>query len=379
MGLALLGALHVAVEQHDVHAGNGGDIGNARAHEAGAEHADRLQLRGRHALRPAQPLAERADRDEQRADHRLGLRRAQDMGEMTRLDAQRRVHRHLQAFIDHLQDGAGAGIIVVGLAPVDGIGRRPGHHAGRRIDRAGGQAELVLVPGLLRVDAGLQARLGGLDQVGGRHDLVDQAHGLGAIGFQLVALQQHLQGVLGVGHARHALGAAGAREQADLHLGQADAQLRIVRGDAGMARQRDLEGAAEAHAVDGGDEGLAAGLQLAQHQRQRPALLEEGRHGRFRTLGPDIRRIGLARPLEHGEVGTGGKRVLARGDHAALDGGIGDDGIDRRVQVLAHGLVDDVHRLVLHVPGQERDAVGVDGKGEVLEVHDGNSPLRRAR
>ena len=51
MRLALFGGRHVAVEQHDRNAGLGRDIGDAGAHEAGAEHADLLEL-GFAARRP---------------------------------------------------------------------------------------------------------------------------------------------------------------------------------------------------------------------------------------------------------------------------------------------------------------------------------------
>ena len=53
--LALVGGRLVAVDQHDVEAGLHRDGGDARAHQAGAEHADLLVLLLRHALGPAAP------------------------------------------------------------------------------------------------------------------------------------------------------------------------------------------------------------------------------------------------------------------------------------------------------------------------------------
>ena len=44
IGLALVGRFLIAIDQHDVEAGARADIGDARAHEAGAEHADLAQL-----------------------------------------------------------------------------------------------------------------------------------------------------------------------------------------------------------------------------------------------------------------------------------------------------------------------------------------------
>ena len=87
-GLLLLGAgkstLRLApplvVDEHDVDAGAGRDIGDAGAHEAGAEHADLPDPGGRGSGRPARALVELLHGDEQRAHHVRRLRRAQDLG-----------------------------------------------------------------------------------------------------------------------------------------------------------------------------------------------------------------------------------------------------------------------------------------------------------
>ncbi len=47
MGVALVGGLLVAVDQHHLDAGHGGDIGDARAHHAGADHAELCARSGR--------------------------------------------------------------------------------------------------------------------------------------------------------------------------------------------------------------------------------------------------------------------------------------------------------------------------------------------
>ena len=46
-GLALVGGLLVAVDQHDLEPGGGGHLRDAGAHEAGADDADFLQARRR--------------------------------------------------------------------------------------------------------------------------------------------------------------------------------------------------------------------------------------------------------------------------------------------------------------------------------------------
>ena len=48
---------------------------------------------------------------------------------MLGLDGEREVHRQLQAFEHARQNRFRRGIIVVGLAAIDGVGRRPDHHA----------------------------------------------------------------------------------------------------------------------------------------------------------------------------------------------------------------------------------------------------------
>ena len=243
MRLALVGALLVAVDQHHVDAGLRADRGDAGAHEARAENADLLDLRLRHVRRPPRALVEILHRDEQRADHRRRLRRAQDLGEVARLHGERAVDRKLQALVHHLQDGAGGRIVVEGLAAVDRVRRRERHHPGLGIDRPARQAEALDVPRRLGLAVGLGPVLGGLDEIGGRHHGIDELHRLGAVEPELIALEQELQRVGGRHHARDALGAAGAGEQADLDLGQAErgscrCRRRCAGGRRGKARSR---------------------------------------------------------------------------------------------------------------------------------------------
>ena len=69
------------------------------------------------------------------------------------------------------------------------------------------------------------------------------------------------------------------------------------------------------------------------------------------------------------EIGAGAERLLAGGEHRALDGGVGRDLLDDRREFFHHFRVDDVHRPARHVPGDQRDAVGVDLEAEILEGH----------
>ncbi len=112
---------------------------------------------------------------------------------------------------------------------------------------------------------------------------MDQPHGLGGGGADLLALDHHLQGVAGRHEAGHALRAAGAGKQAHLDLRQPHAGSVVIGQHPVVAAQRQFERPAEAEPVDGRDPRLAAGLELAIEQRQAARALEEGLHG---GLGP---------------------------------------------------------------------------------------------
>ena len=295
--------------------------------------------------------------------------RAQDFCEIARLDLEGEIEGQQQALIHHLQDGARRRIVVVGLAPVDRVGGRKRHHAGLGIDLSAGQAEPISVPRRLGLRVLLDPVLGGLDEIGRRHDRVDQLQRLGALDAQLVALEQELQRVRRGEHARDPRGAAGAREEPDLDLGQAEPGARILRRDAVVAREHELEGAAERGAVDRGGPGLSGRLQPAVELRELAAFLEQRGRGRLRALGLAEILKHAAEAFEQREIGAAREGVLARRDDRALDGGIGGDLLDDRRELLDHLEVDDVHRAPGTVPGDERDAVAVDLELEMLEGH----------
>ena len=76
MGLALVGGLLVAIDQHDLDAGLRRDIGDAGAHEARAEHADLLQACFGTPWGRRHQLVGVLQAEEQRADHALATGRA---------------------------------------------------------------------------------------------------------------------------------------------------------------------------------------------------------------------------------------------------------------------------------------------------------------
>ncbi|MGY4448397.1 hypothetical protein ACVWZR_003057 [Bradyrhizobium sp. i1.3.1] len=232
MRLALVGTLLVAVDQDDVETGAGRDVADARTHEAGADHRDLLHLGRGYVLRAARALVQLLHRQEQAADHRGCFLRTQHRGEVARLDAQRGVDRQLQAFIDAAHDRARGRIIVVGLPAIDRVASREHHHAGLGEHRTARQLEALLVPGRDRLAATLDPVLRRLDEVACGNDGVNQIKRLGLLDRDRIALEQDRHRVLRRHQARHALRAAGAGEQADLDLGQAEARLGIFRRDA---------------------------------------------------------------------------------------------------------------------------------------------------
>ena len=117
-----------------------------------------------------------------------------------------------------------------------------------------------------------------------------------------LAADDHVQRGLDADHARQALRAAGARQEAELHLGQRD--LRARRGDAVVAAERELEAAAHADAVDRGDDRLGARLERAR-----------SRVSRFGSASA----FGVPNSLD---VGAARERLAGAGD---------DDRLDRRV------------------------------------------------
>jgi hypothetical protein len=369
MRLALVGRLLVAVDQHHVESGERSDVGDAGAHEACTNDSNGFERRCRNALGTARALVELLQGDEQGADHRRRFRRTQDFREPPRFDAQRQVHRQLQALVDDLQDGACRGVVVVGLAPIERIGGGERHHAGLGVDRPARQAEAFHVPGRLRLAMRLDPAFGMRDEFGGGHDRIDQFDRLGLRRANQIALEQKLQRITRRQHAGNALRAAGTGKQADLDLRQAQARLVAVGRHPVMTGQAELEAAAKRGAVDRRDPRLAAGLQPPIEQRQLAALLEQ--HGDRRLLAARLAHVGelAAVNLQHGEVGAGAERLLGRGHDRALDRWVARHFLHDRGKLLDDLEIDEVHRSARRVPRDRRDAIGVDVELEVDVCH----------
>ncbi len=177
-------------------------------------------------------------------------------------------------------------------------------------------------------------------------DRVDQAELRRGLGPDRRAGGDHLERLLGADDARQALRAAGAGQQAELDLGQAE--LRARHGDAVVGDERDLEPAAQRGAVDRGDDGLGAVLDrrldvVEGGAARRLAELADVGAGDEGAAGADQddrldRIVGDRRGHAAGDAvaDVGGERV----DRWRIDGQDADVAFDRQV---GHG-IDRGHR-----------------------------------
>ena len=212
---------------------------------------------------------------------------------------------------------------------------------------------------------GLHPGLGGGEELGGRDDLVDQAGGLRGGGGEHLAFEEQRRGGHRAHHPDEAGGAAGAGEDADQDLGEADPGLRIVGHEAAVAGERDLGADAGGEAGEGAGDRLAAlqGLRVGAGALDLPQQPVHG-HDAVEDAGGGVGAGGLFHAGEDVEVHAGGEVGLGAGQDDALDGGVGEGGVDGGVEVGDALVGEDVHRLAGQVPGDGGDAVGVDVGGE---------------
>ena len=155
--------------------------------------------------------------------------------------------------------------------------------------------------------------------------LVDDAEPVRLLGRDVAAGDDHVERRLRPDQPRQALRAAGAGQDADLHLGQPDPGAR--HGDPVMAGERGFEPAAQRIAVDRGDDRLVA---LVHHI----VMAAAGRRRR-RTLA------------ELPDIGPGDKAAARADQHHRLDRGVGVALVERRDDALRHAGRHRVDRRVI--------------------------------
>ncbi len=130
-------------------------------------------------------------------------------------------------------------------------------------------------------------------------ELVHQAHGVGALGVDRLAGEDQLLRDSRRHQPRQPLGTPGPRQDAELHLRQAE--LGAALGDPQIAGERELQAAAESEPVDGGHRRLFELLEPAEH------LGQPSHEGAELVGGPE--RLDLT------EVGSGREAPARPGDH----------------------------------------------------------------
>ena len=246
---AALELLLAGLDQRHRNAGIGERHRDAAAHGAGADDGDPLDIARLGPVGNAGDLGGLALGEEGVA---LRLRL------IARYQLEEAFALLLQPFVERQVDGG-----------ADRVGRgerrlQPARSLGQRRDRVGedravglGGGELAVVVAQLAQRALLRQHLAGKGlAAGGRtfDDFLDQAVLQRLRCADRIAADDHLDREFRTDHARQTLRAAGARQQAELHLGQAEPC--VFGRDAEMAGQRDLETAAERGAVDRGDDRL---------------------------------------------------------------------------------------------------------------------------
>ena len=161
---------------------------------------------------------------------------------------------------------------------------------------------------------------------------------------------------------------AGRGDEAEACLGEADTNVRGIRGDPRVARERDLQATAERRAVYRRD----------RDERESREVVEHALHRTARLLDVALR----CASSEERQVGAGDVLILlaARDDEAARSRRACRG--DRRGEVLHHAYVDRVDRIVGPIDHDLRDARGVrrhEGDGRPAASLDLDELLGRRR
>ncbi len=139
--------------------------------------------------------------------------------------------------------------------------------------------------------------------------------------------EQQVEGAGQADQARQPRGAAEAGQDAEQHLGQSDLGARLLARDPRIARQRQLDAAAQAHAVDGRDRG--------HPQRREPPV------DRVRAAHQGPHLLGVGERGDGVDVGAGDERAaLAAAQHHPAHVRVGLDRRQRRLEGGDGGLVD---------------------------------------
>ena len=215
-------------------------VRDAGAHHSGAEHGDLLRRLRVEPVRTRAAGVDRVQVEPERLDHVLRDLALGEVDEVAALDRERGVDVDVRALDRRAHDVVRCGHRGA-LELLAQVRRERRQHARqlRAGRRAAGHAVALRVPRLDGLGVRLDPRPRGVEhRLGGVGDLVDQAEPDRVRGVVSLTLQQHLhQPVRETEHAHGAHDAAGARQQAEGDLGEAELRLRVVQRDAVVARR----------------------------------------------------------------------------------------------------------------------------------------------
>lgn len=188
----------------------------------------------------------------------------------------------------------------------------------------------------------------------GGDDIVDETDFVGPLGGDGFAGEEQFERDALADEAGEALGSAVAGDDAEFDLGLAE--FGVFGGDADGAGHGHFESAAEGEAVEGGEDGLAEGFELA-----------EERLAFFRlALGGDGGEGG-----EFADVGAGDEGAVARtGEEEGADGGVLPD-FGEEVGEFGQGLGVEGVQFCRAIKSEGGDAVIVDSKKKEFGRHMG--------
>ena len=330
---------------------------HARAHHSRAHYTEAADLRLRRCDRSADELVGLSLVHEHRPHQVARHRACEQPAELLRLDPKAGVDRHLCAFVNGGEDRKRRWVVPhrgtrdQRRAGREGLRRRRRAHPG-----AARHAKPLAIPRLDCFRRTQQPAACAIDDLRGGRGLVHHPLTERVGGPDLLAFGDQTQRLRDTDQPRQPLRATGAGEQADLHLREADAGLRLVGKNPVVTGERQLEAGAECHAVDRRRERFTAGLEPPEDPVQ---VRTELRRLRRRDAALEHRRHVL-------DIRAGHEARLPGGDdhtaHGRIRGQLVDAGFELAQETRGH----DVHRAIDDIDQEHRNAVAVDGLADVL-------------
>ncbi len=250
----------------------GGELRDAAAHHARAEHADAVHVARPHGgIGDARLLLDLLGQEEDVEQVPLDLA-PEDQADVARLRRETVGDRPPVALLDHLQRFERRGIVAAGLLEHALVAPRRRWPCGRTAFPPGrgppATSACAASAGLPPPELRARETPGPILEDRGRDRLVDEPDLLRAAGVERLAGQDEVERRGETDDARQPRASAPGREDPEADLGQADLGLLRVRHEPVVARERELGAAAEARAVDRRD----------RRVRQVRELLEERLH-----------------------------------------------------------------------------------------------------